>query len=496
MSIDDFDLEQGDYQGIHWSRFQTTKQEAREVRRMTYTNHRNVSPPEQPFGTREFKANFYNSAIPKSEVYFRFQEMNMRTRPYTAHFQLRHNLSASSKNALFYTQRPYDDNGGWNDVEVCSRPKIMCFNSEANTIECAMDLTKLDKDLPRLERVTTLTASDGVLVAGGLEGVYAVKSLSTDFDTAPTTGMITADHNNSTNHVETVLDRRSGLPQAIFDSNDSAIRGLDCLTNKFVLHHHFPYAVNCSATSPDGRLRLLVGDACYPLVANAETGELLARLPGHKDFGFSCAWAPDGITMATGHQDGLVQVWDARKLSGALQILPMEMGGCRAMAFSPAGSGKRILVLAEPADFVHIVDAQSFRSEQAIEFFGEISGISMPPDGSRLCIANCDPKYGGIMEFERCWSGVRHTQDYSRQFRSSDTDQRNLMHRIMKMEYGDSISDRSTCDLLDRRREEFKVGRSYTTDWLLDDELEWDQGQVGPRGWQYRQDERLKDLMV
>ena len=496
VSVDDLEHEQCDFQGIYWSRFQTTKKEAREVRRMTYRNHRNVLPPDQPFGTRAFKANFHPNVIPSSEAYFRFQEMNMMTRPYTAHFQLRHNLAASSKNALFYSQRASDDNDDESDPEIYCGRKVMCFNSEANTIECAMDLTKpTDRTSPRLEKLTTLAASDGVLVAGGLEGIYAIKSLSTTFETKPITGVITDDQDCSTNHVETILDRRSGLPQAVFDSNDSTIRVLDCLTNKFVRIHHLPFKVNCSVTSPDGRLRLLVGDACCPIITDAETGERLAKLREHNDYGFSCAWAPDGITMATGHQDGLVQVWDARKLTKSVQTLPMEMGGCRAMAFSPAGSGTRVLVLAEPADFVHIVDAQSFQSKQEIEFFGEIAGISMPPDGSRLYIANCDPNYGGIMEFERSRSGTRYTSDYRRRFQCRDEEQSKMMHSIMHLDYGDSIDDRSKFDVLDRRRDEFKVGRSEATDWLPDDELERE-GKMGAWGPQLRRDLGFRDVVV
>ena len=368
--------------------------------------------------------------------------------------------------------------------------KSMCFNPAMDTTECAMDLTKLaSKDAARLDRVTTLTASDGVLVAGGLEGVYAIKSLSATFETKPITGVITEDPNCSTNRVQTFLDRRSGLPQAVFDSNDMSIRTLDCLTNKFVRHHRFPCQINCSAMSPDGRLRLLVGDACTPVVANAETGEKLAVLHGHQDFGFACAWAPDGITMATGHQDGLVQIWDARKLTRSLHTLPMEMGGCRTMAFSPVGSGKRVLVLAEPADFIHVVDAQNFRSKQVIDFFGEISGISIPPDGSRLYIANGDPKYGGIMEFGRSSNRGRYGNDNDRRrrFKSPDRKQRDLMKRIMHLDHGESLIDKSRWDVLEERKG-FKVGRSEALDWLCDDDLECEQGTSLSRSLQRRQD--------
>ena len=411
------DGDQRDYQGIHWTRFQITKQEAREVRRMTYRNLRNLGPREENFGTKAFKANFPGAVIPSSDCYFRFNEMDMNRRPDYAHFQLRHNLSATSKNAIFYTYRP--PLSVW-DAWRLSHKTIVCFNPETGTELCALDVNKrFSKEDQKISKIHTLTAGNGVLVAGSYEGVYAMKSLSADFESAPVFGEIAAGVDVSTNHIQTYLDRQGGLPRVVFDSNDWTVRILDCTTSQWVACHRYPYQVNCSAISPDGRLRLLNGDGCEPIVANAETGETLARLPGHDDFGFACDWAPDGVTMATGHQDGIVKVWDARKLNQSLRTIAMEQGGCRSLQFSPLGSGKRVLVLAEPADFVHIVDAQTFDSKQTIDFFGEISGISMPPDGSKLYIANADAKYGGLMEFDRSHDSSRYN---TLPFRVADLD--------------------------------------------------------------------------
>ena len=412
------DGDQRDYQGIHWTRFQITKQEAREVRRMTYRNLRNLGPREENFGTKAFKANFPGAVIPSSDCYFRFNEMDMNRRPDYAHFQLRHNLSATSKNAIFYTYRPSrPDISAW-DAWRLSHKTIVCFNPETGTETCALDVNKrFSKEDPKISKIHTLTAGNGVLVAGSYEGVYAMKSLSADFDSAPVFGEIAAGADVSTNHIQTYLDRQSGLPRVVFDSNDRTVRILDCTTSHWVACHKYPYQVNCSVISPDGRLRLLNGDGCEPIVANAETGETLAKLPGHEDFGFACDWAADGVTMATGHQDGIVKVWDARKLNQSIQTIAMEQAGCRSLQFSPLGSGKRVLVLAEPADFVHIVDAQTFESKQTIDFFGEISGISMPPDGSKLYIANADAKYGGLMEFHRSHDGSKYNR---RPFRVAD----------------------------------------------------------------------------
>jgi len=471
--LDPDDPDRHDFQGIYWSRLQTTKKDAREVRRMTYKNHLNFTYHSPrlytnlgPFGSPGYKARFSDKALPGSDKFFHFEEMNMRFKSYISHFQLRHNIFASSKNALFYNYRPRTNYGYGAYIDpINSRcdAKIMSFNTETSTDECVMDFTKaIEKGAPRVIRPSTLTAEAGVLVVGSFEGVYAMKSLAANFESRPSTGVITKNGDNgSTNHIQNFHDRRSGLPQAAFSSNDMTIRVLDCTIEKFVRTHHFPYQVNCSAISPDGRLRLLVGDDCDPIVADAETGELLARLPGHTNFGFACAWAPDGITVATGAQDGFVQVWDARNLSQSLQTIPMEMAGSRTLQFSPLGSGKRVLVIAEPVDFVHVVDAQTFERKQTIEFFGEIAGISMPPDGSRLYVANQDETYGGLMEFERSWgSGYRRP----RRRRGSAVGE----------EREDTTDLPSHAESYSKIRQEYKRSMISNLDWLPDDELDDD----------------------
>lgn len=490
-----------DLQGIYWSRFQTTKEEAREVRRMTYSNHVNDTEEHMyyssrlvsnlgAFGTKDYKMSFSDKNIPSFDKHFDFRETNMKFSSYISHFQLRHNLFASSKNALFYTRRPSRGNGygAYVDLGHNIEAKVNCFNPETSADECVMDFSKrLDRDMPKIFRPSTLSAGNGILVVGSFEGAYAMKSLSTDFDAKPTMGIITdngPDDSTSTNHIQSFLERRSGLPQVAFSSNDKTIRVLDCTTNRFTTVHRFVYPVNSSATSPDGRLRLFVGDDCLPIIANAETGEEITKLRGHTNFGFACDWAPDGVTMATGHQDGFVRVWDARNLSQSTHSLPMEMAGSRTLQFSPLGSGKRVLVIAEPGDFVHIVDAQTFQSKQVIDFFGEIAGISMPPDGSALYIANQDPTYGGLIELER-------SRD-----RGAVRDYRRPKQRPPGGVDPSQREDEFGVHHLPGQWRPSNTGEHSTYDWLPDEELDDHPQCVLSRAQRHRRGLGLRELII
>ena len=303
-----------------------------------------------------------------------------------------------------------------NDVYYAGRSKVLCANRSFGPEQCIMDFTTSDhhSDYSGRMKVSTLAAGHGVLIAGGFGGEYAMKSLSADFESRHTEGLVTEHENGITNHVETTSNRLSGLPQAIFASNDCYIRTLDCNTNTFINEHRYRWAVNCTATSPDGRLRVVVGDTRHGSVCNADTGHPIVKLRNHQDYGFACAWADDGIHVATGNQDATVQIWDARMWGRPLQIIASEIAGVRSLRFSPVGGGRRVLLMAEPADIVSVVDAESFQSKQRLVVFGEIGGISFTPDGSEFFVANTDRRFGGIMEYERIGHGEKYGMRYLR----------------------------------------------------------------------------------
>jgi len=154
-----------------------------------------------------------------------------------------------------------------------------------------------------------------------------------------------------------------------------------------------------------------VGDDPNVLIVNADTGEILQELTGHGDYGFACDWSDDGWTVATGFQDKAIKIWDARKwcnssgVSTALCTIRAEMAGVRGLRFSPRGSGKPILVAAEEADYINLIDAQTFSSKQTIDVFSEVGGIDFTNDGQDLNVLCCDPHRGGVLQLERCGRG-------------------------------------------------------------------------------------------
>lgn len=403
--------EKCDIQGINWKKLEVKRQDARRMRIACYTSYHNLSPPAW------LPLMLNRSTIQNdSEDFFKFRRMNFKHKIDITHFQLRNLVACTSRNSVF----------------LASTARVIQANPNYGQRCVAMNLSE-----PEIQpthgtswagvRISTLAASHGVLIAGGFHGEYGMMALNQP-ESKHAEGLV-ADHPNCiTNHIQVNLSRQSGLPEAVIVSNDNGIRTLDCTTNKFTRYHEYEHAINCSAQSPDHRLRVLVGDTCDVMICNAETGEILQKLEGHCDYGFACAWADNGWHVATGHQDKLVKIWDARMWktrdgeANPLATIASTIGGVRSLKYSPLGSGKRVLLASEPADIVSVIDAETYESKQTLDMFGEIAGTDFSPDGQSIYVGVHDNLRGGLMEFEKCGFGrsYEHESIFRRRDREVD----------------------------------------------------------------------------
>ncbi|KAI4168441.1 MAG: hypothetical protein LQ343_006391 [Gyalolechia ehrenbergii] len=400
-----------DAQGLVWDNFGASRLAARKIRRETYFNQANCFPSypyaklinhkpmfcSAPYVNTEARA--HTQKIPNTEQYFHFSRMDLGHKISVPHFQLHHTISVSSKNAIFFPTASQDEDGKLN-----TGSHITCLNPDVSNSSLIIDSANIDphSNAPRMQKIFTLTAQNDILLAGGLDGEYAMKSLSSHPSDHFVAGLVSDAENTSINHIHTYLDRCSGLPRAVLSSNDCYTHILDCMTNTFLSHHNHVKQVNCAATSPHNRLRVLVRDAKHPLLVEADTGNRVAKLTGHSDFGFACDWSGDGVHFATGAQDGLVNIYDVRVWRKPVKTFKAELGGVRSLTFSPlGGDGPPVLVMAEAADFVHVVGGTKWMEGQTMDFFGEVAGVSFEPEGERFWVGVADPEVGGLMEFER-----------------------------------------------------------------------------------------------
>ncbi|KAH0913797.1 hypothetical protein HID58_028243 [Brassica napus] len=245
-------------------------------------------------------------------------------------------------------------------------------------------------------QVSTLAVKDKFLVAGGFQGELICKHL--DRPGVSFCSRTTYDDNAITNAIE-IYNKPSGALHFTASNNDCGVRDFDMETYQLVNYFRFPWPVNHISMSPDGKLLTIVGDNPEGLLVDPNTGKTLETLAGHLDFSFASAWHPDGLTFSTGNQDKTCRVWDIRNLSKSVAVLRGNLGAIRSIRYTSDG---KYMAMAEPADFVHVYDvSKGYETEQEIDFFGEISGISCSPDTEALFIGVWDRTYGSLLEYGR-----------------------------------------------------------------------------------------------
>ncbi|KAF2675506.1 hypothetical protein BT63DRAFT_450494 [Microthyrium microscopicum] len=414
--------EEGECQGIGFGtdKVRCTRKEIMEFRVDEYSSNNNIRADSGSW-LRAFK---------ETTSPYRLSRTHSQAIAKNDHFQLRNLLVSTSQHDAYYPRK-------WNVFHV--DPANSVGSDEPPTP--IMDLEHLGQQDISGCRITTLTTVDpSILFAGCFHGQYAYINLgsSNPFSQPPTTGH--ACSRDIINYVDSTAASPNS-PTAVMATNDykQSLVFLDCARNSIVSTHSYASAlnllssrdaiVNCAATSPDGRLRALVGDFPGLLLTDARSGLAISDAvpmsssgPRAQPASFAVAWAPDSVTLATGSEDGRVRLWDAR-MWRVHAHMDSIMANVRTLRFAPAGSsealgagaGAPVLIAAEAVDLVHVLDGQNGRVMQSLHYFGECAGLSIAKDASSLMLANSDSSFGGLMVWEQGRRGRyrRHCEDYS-----------------------------------------------------------------------------------
>nr|XP_043638873.1 uncharacterized WD repeat-containing protein C2A9.03 isoform X2 [Erigeron canadensis] len=372
-----------DIQGIPWERLNFTRDKYRETRLKQYKNYENLTHSREHL-EKECKK------VDRGHTLYDFQYNTRLVKPTVVHFQLRNLLWATSKHDLYLMQN-YSVMHWSSLLKRCKEvinvampvlPTLKYPGSFSRSLSCV--------------QVSTMAVKDNLIVAGGFHGELICKYLDKPGVSFAT--KIATDENAITNSVD-ISYSSSGSMRVMTANNDALIRVFDAKSFACIDNFSFPWSVNDTSVSPDGKLLAVLGDSTECLLADAQSGKEIYKMKGHLDYAFASAWHPNGQILATGNQDTTCRLWDIRNPSKSLAVLKGRMGAIRAIRFSADG---RYMAMAEPADFVHLFDSQTnYESGQEIDVFGEIGGISFSPDTEALFVGISDRTYGSVLEFTR-----------------------------------------------------------------------------------------------
>ncbi|KAI9122490.1 hypothetical protein K1719_006330 [Acacia pycnantha] len=372
-----------DIQGIPWERLSITRDKYRQTRLEQYKNYENI-PQSGELSEKDCKP------TDKGGRYYDFWQNTRSVKSTILHFQLRNLIWSTSKHDVYLVS--HYSIVHWSSLS-CKGTEIL--NVSGHVAPCEKHPGSLLEGFTQTQ-ISTLAVRDKLMIAGGFQGEIICKYLDRPGISFCTRS--TYDDNAITNAVE-IYEDRSGPVHFMASNNDGGIRDFDMERFHLSKHFSFPWPVNHTSLSPDGKLIVIVGDNPDGLVVDSQTGKTVTSLCGHLDYSFASAWHPQGYIFATGNQDKTCRVWDVRNMSKSVAVLKGNLGAIRSIRFTSDG---QFMAMAEPADFVHIYDAkQGFEKEQEIDFFGEISGVSFSPDTESLYIGVWDRTYGSLLQYNR-----------------------------------------------------------------------------------------------
>ncbi|CAH1450964.1 unnamed protein product [Lactuca virosa] len=373
-----------DIQGIPWERLSITREQYRQTRLEQYKNYENV-PLSGQSSQKQCKV------TNKGGSFYEFRSNSRSVKSTILHFQLRNLVWATTKHDVYYMSH----------FSVLRWSSLTCKKS--SVLNLAGHVAPREKHPGSLlegfteTQVSTLAVKDNLLIAGGFQGEIICKYL--DRPGVCYCSRTSYDDNAITNAVD-IYTTPSGAVRFAASNNDCGVRDFDMEKFEMSKHFQFPWPVNHTSVSPDGKLFVIVGDNPEGILFDSTSGKRVAALKGHLDFSFASAWHPDGNTFATGNQDKTCRVWDVRHLSESIATLKANLGAIRSIRYS--SDGQSWLCYAEPADFVHVFDVKNgYQKQQEIDFFGEISGACFSPDTESLFIGVWDRTYGSLLEYGR-----------------------------------------------------------------------------------------------
>src|SRR5258706_1795566 len=175
-----------------------------------------------------------------------------------------------------------------------------------------------------------------------------------------------------------VLAARSDQRIVLFDVESGALRG------DWPASFSTPYgAVDFS----HDRRRFAYSEGNQAVVRDAASGEVLARLEGHRASVEALAFAPDDTLLASGAVDRTVRLWDLSTWS-ARGVLEGHTDRVYSLAFSPDGK-----MLASGSNDTTIPPWSASTGEELALLTGHedyVFSLAFDPDGSRLASASGD----------------------------------------------------------------------------------------------------------
>ncbi|XP_020187902.1 uncharacterized protein [Aegilops tauschii subsp. strangulata] len=252
-----------DMQGIPWERLKYSRDQYRKMRLKHYKNYENLARSHQGFDM-ECKQ------VETNDKFYDFCFNTRLVKPTIVHFQLRNLVWATSKHDVYMAQ----------NNSVMHWSSLLQRGTEVLHVAGQVVPKQKTHGARTLSRVqiSTMALKDNLMVAGGFRGELIFKYVD-----KPGVAFCTnaADNKNSVTNAVDVYESPSGATRVTAANNDCTVKFLDAERCSLLSRFTFPWSVNNTSVSPDGKLLAVLGDSSDCVITDAQSGDSDSqRAPG------------------------------------------------------------------------------------------------------------------------------------------------------------------------------------------------------------------------
>ncbi|PVH65289.1 hypothetical protein PAHAL_2G453100 [Panicum hallii] len=200
--------------------------------------------------------------VDKKGTFYDFCFNTRLARSTVVHFQLRDLVWATSKHDVYMAQ----------NYSVMHWSSLLQKGEEVlNAIDNVFPKQKVQGARPLFRMQTcSMAVRDNFMVAGGFRGELVCKYV--DQPGVAFCTSVAEDDDNITNTVD-LYESPNGSTRVIAGNNDCVVRVFDTERFRLLSHFAFPWSVNDTSVSPDGKLVAVLGDSSDCLIADLQSGK-------------------------------------------------------------------------------------------------------------------------------------------------------------------------------------------------------------------------------
>jgi WD40 repeat protein len=372
-------------QGINWT--DLNRERIRNYRLSHFSGFRNNSQRQEE---KEERITFNSSA--KKDIFFQFSKIYKSIPVVVQHFQLRKNL-IKKPNDVYYIRTFGIEK--FNIVKNKRKMLVLFSGDEAteNGLVVSFDVWKYEDDL--------------IIACGKLNSqvaLYKFKSSKEKEMSIPTERIIISELDSQIANCVKFIDEGRKL---LICCNDTYVKIVELFAdNKITNSFKADSAINHFAINNSQNIIAIVGDFETVNLYDYKSNNLITKLEGHADFGFSTYFRTNSdYVLASGNQDYKCKLWDIRKIASNSHDNNSQTACFKTLFghFDAIGEMKFLnedfLIYGENTDYLNIYNL-NLDSVQTLEYFGKSIGIDVDSKMEKIYLGIEEENNFGIMTFD------------------------------------------------------------------------------------------------